>query len=98
MANLNLAGWTTLVDWKDEKDDDLVRSVSIETTEQWKKLGQSRGSYLEFVYSNDASRDQSPLATYGPENIQKLKDVARKYDEDQLFQSQQNSGFLLSKV
>ncbi|KAI0385990.1 FAD-binding domain-containing protein [Hypomontagnella monticulosa] len=90
--------WTTLVDWKNAKDDDLVRSVSIETTEQWKKLGQPRNLFLDYIYSNDASRDQNPLASYGAENIKKLKEIALKYDAIQLFQRQQNSGFLLSKT
>ncbi|KAI1085577.1 FAD-binding domain-containing protein [Whalleya microplaca] len=53
---------------------------------------------LPFLFMNDASRDQNPLASYGPENVEKLRQISRKYDEDQLFQNQQNDGFLLSKV
>ncbi|KAK7908652.1 fad linked oxidase-like protein [Apiospora marii] len=90
--------WTTLVDWTDPKDDEKVRSVSIETTEQWKKLGQERGLHLPFLYMNDASRDQNPLATYGAENIARLKEISLKYDPTQLFQKHQNGGFLLSNV
>ncbi|KAK7952544.1 6-hydroxy-D-nicotine oxidase [Apiospora aurea] len=91
-------GWTTLVDWADPKDDEKVRSVSIETTEQWKKLGQERGLHIPFLYMNDASRDQNPLATYGAENIARLKEISLKYDPTQLFQKRQNGGFLLSKI
>lgn len=86
------------MDWTDEKDDDLVRSVAIETTETWKRLGQERGLYVPFTYMNDAARDQNPIASYGPENVDRLKKIARKYDPNQLFQKQQNGGFLLSKV
>lgn len=91
-------GWTTLIDWTDEKDDDKVRSVSIETTEQWEKLGKERDLDVPFVYMNDASRDQNPLASYGSDNVAKLKDVSQKYDPKQIFQTLQNSGFLLSKI
>lgn len=38
------------------------------------------------MYSNYASRDQDPLASYGVENLQKPKDIAKKYDVDAVFQ------------
>jgi hypothetical protein len=47
---------------------------------------------------NDASRDQNPLASYGKDNVQKLKTVAAKYDPSQVFQKLQNGGFLLSRI
>ncbi|KAI1776756.1 FAD-binding domain-containing protein [Hypoxylon cercidicola] len=90
--------WTTLVDWTSASDDDTVRSVSIDTTEAWKTLSQERGLDLSFIFTNDASRDQNPLASYGKENVSKLKRIALKYDESQFFQKQQHDGFLLSKV
>jgi Berberine and berberine like. len=91
-------GWTTIVDWDNEKDDDLVRSVSIETSAQWKKLAQERGLDVDFVYMNDASRDQNPIASYRSTNVHRLQQVARKYDPKQVFQRLQNDGFLISKV
>lgn len=75
-----------------------MRSVSIETTEHWKTLGQERGLHLPFLFMNDASRDQDPLASYGQDNLAKLRRIARKYDPAQVFQKQQNGGFLLSKA
>ncbi|RYP05144.1 hypothetical protein DL764_003998 [Monosporascus ibericus] len=91
-------GWTSLVDGLDEEDDELARSVSITTTARWRELSQERGLDIDFLYMNDASRDQSPLASYGEENVQKLKDVALKYDPTQLFQNLLNGRFLLSKL
>ncbi|KAH8881096.1 FAD-binding domain-containing protein [Thozetella sp. PMI_491] len=90
--------WTSLIDWTEEADDDAVRAVSIATTEQWKNLGEERGLYLPYLYQGDASRDQNPLASYGAENVAKLKEIALKYDPAQVFQKLQNDGFLLSKV
>ncbi|KAH7322477.1 hypothetical protein B0I35DRAFT_449921 [Stachybotrys elegans] len=90
--------WTTLVDWQDAADDDLVRSVSIETTTQWAKSAIAADSGLQFLYLNDASRDQSPLVGYGGGNIVRLQRVAAKYDPKRLFQTLQNGGFLLSKA
>lgn len=91
-------GWTTLVDWENVVDDETVRSVSISTSEKWKELGKERGLYLDYLYLNDASKDQSPIATYGAANVDKLKTIALKYDPDQLFQNLQNDGFLIRNI
>lgn len=79
--------------WQDAADDDVVRNVSIATTKQWQ-----RGSEIGFLFMNDCSRDQDPLAQYGADNVAKLKAISRKYDPDQVFQSLQNNGVLLRKV
>lgn len=96
--NLTITGWTTLIDWENEADDDIVRSVSIRFTERWEKRGQELGVYLPFVYMNDASRDQNPLASYGSKNLARLVKVSQKYDSKRVFQTLQNDGFLLSKL
>ncbi|CAG8980498.1 hypothetical protein HYALB_00013099 [Hymenoscyphus albidus] len=90
--------WTTLIDWKDASDDTVVRQVSIDTANEWERLAKARGLWLPHLFMNDASRDQNPVASYGTDNIQKLKNIALKYDPSQLFQKLQNSGFLLSQV
>ena len=56
------------------------------------------GVYLPYKYSNYAAWDQDPLASYGAENVRRLKEVARKYDPEGVFQTLQNGGWLLSKV
>ncbi|KAK8100142.1 fad linked oxidase-like protein [Apiospora kogelbergensis] len=90
--------WTTLVDWNDAKDDEMARSASIATTARWKEVSRERGLDVDFLYMNDASRDQNPLAGYGEKNIARLKEVALKYDPSQVFQNLQNGGFLLSRL
>ncbi|KAI1178067.1 FAD-binding domain-containing protein [Nemania sp. FL0916] len=90
--------WTTIIDWESEDDDDLVRSVSIETTTLYEELSKERGLDVPFIFMNDASQDQNPLESYGPESISRLKDISQKYDKKQVFQNLQNDGFLLSKL
>ncbi|KAF5027020.1 hypothetical protein F66182_895 [Fusarium sp. NRRL 66182] len=90
--------WTTLIDWENAADDDLVRSVSIDTTNEWQKLAKERGTFIPFLFMNDASRDQNPLASYGAANVARLKGIAKKFDRNQVFQRLQNGGFLLSKA
>jgi hypothetical protein len=90
-----LLGWTTLVDWTDAADDAEVRAVPIAVTEAWKQQSEQRGLDIPFIFTNDASRDQNPIASYGAANVQKLKEIAEKYDPGKVFQNQQNEGFLL---
>lgn len=58
----------------------------------------SGGLSVPFVFMNDASRDQDPLATYGSDNLARLKAVAAKYDPSWVFQMLQNGGFLLGRA
>ncbi|KAF2012412.1 FAD-binding domain-containing protein, partial [Aaosphaeria arxii CBS 175.79] len=88
--------WTTLIDWDDPADDDIVREAAIAVSEKWVEISETNGSNLDFIYMNDASRDQDPLGTYSKDSIQKLQRVAKHYDPSGIFQTLQNHGFLLS--
>lgn len=50
-----------------------------------------------FLYSY-ADKTQSPLSTYGAENIAFMKNVAAKYDPKGVFQTHQPGGFKLANV
>ncbi|CAG8979684.1 hypothetical protein HYALB_00003915 [Hymenoscyphus albidus] len=98
MVNKPQQWWTTVVDWSSASQDAAVRDPVIAVGEKWKSAGQARGSYVPLIYMGDGSRDQNPLASYGTENLNKLKATAKKYDPRELFQTMQQSGFLLSKA
>nr|ANM86476.1 putative 6-hydroxy-D-nicotine oxidase [Cladonia uncialis subsp. uncialis] len=53
---------------------------------------------LDWIYMNYADKSQNPLASYGPENVKKLKDAAAKYDPEQVFQKLCPGGFKISKA
>jgi hypothetical protein len=86
------------VDWRDAADDAAVRAVPIAVTDTWKQQSTQRGLDIPFIFTNDASRDQNPLASYGSANVQKLKTIAAKYDPRGVFQNLQSGGFLLKNV
>ncbi|KAH3948470.1 hypothetical protein HBI56_121770 [Parastagonospora nodorum] len=90
--------WTTLVDWTDPADDNAVRAVPIAVTEAWERLSKQRGLDVPFIFANDSSRDQNPIASYGEGNVRKLKEIAEKYDPGRVFQEQQCGGFLLKDL
>lgn len=75
-----------------------MRAVPIAVTDAWKQQSKQRGLDIPFIFTNDASRDQNPIAGYGAANVQKLKTIAKKYDPSQLFQNQQSGGFLLKNA
>lgn len=41
---------------------------------------------------------KDPLASYGPENVAKIRAAATKYDPKQVFQKRVPGGFKISKV
>ncbi|CAN9482313.1 unnamed protein product [Alternaria alternata] len=90
--------WTTLVDWTAAADDAAVRAVPIAVTDTMEQLSKERGLDVPFIFTNDASRDQNPIASYGAANVQKLKGIAKKYDPERVFQNQQSGGFLLKDL
>jgi hypothetical protein len=53
---------------------------------------------VPYKYSNYSSRDQDPLASYGEENLGKLKEIAGRYDPEGVFQVLQNGGWLVSRA
>ncbi|RDW77834.1 hypothetical protein BP6252_05887 [Coleophoma cylindrospora] len=86
-----------MVDYKHAADEVRVRKSAREIVDTAVKISKRNGTYLPFIYSNYASQDQDPLASYGPENLLKLRSIAEKYDIDAVFQKLQNGGWLVSK-
>ena len=52
----------------------------------------------DFVYLNYADPSQSPLASYGEDNVKLMKEVAAEYDPQQVFQKLCPGGYKLIDV
>lgn len=87
-----------MADWKNAHDTDVVRASCKAIVDKCEEISKRNGTYLPFRYANYASVDQNPLSTYGADNLQKLKDIALKYDPDGVFQKLQNGGWLVSRT
>lgn len=87
-----------MADWKNPADEETVRQSVRTIVDKGEEISKKNGTYIPFKYANYASRDQNPLATYGPDNLAKLKEIALKYDADEVFQKLQNGGWLLSRT
>ncbi|KNG90990.1 hypothetical protein ANOM_000680 [Aspergillus nomiae NRRL 13137] len=90
--------WFLVVaDWNDPADGDRVRQAMRRIVDAAEATAKANGTYLPYQYCNYAARDQDPLASYGAENVARLKAVASKYDPDGVFQTLQSGGWLLSR-
>ncbi|CAL5875166.1 uncharacterized protein PFLUO_LOCUS9470 [Penicillium psychrofluorescens] len=87
-----------MMDWSNPEDEATMLEASHKIVDQAEAVAKKNGTYVDFKYSNYCSRDQDPLATYGSENLSKLRSVAREVDPRGIFQTLQNDGWLLSKT
>ncbi|KAG2420464.1 hypothetical protein HFD88_000076 [Aspergillus terreus] len=87
-----------MADYKQVEHEERVREGVRKIVDAAETTAKKNGTYLPYQYANYASRDQDPLASYGPENLQKLKNIALKYDPEGIFQTLQHGGWLVSKA
>ncbi|OQE32472.1 hypothetical protein PENFLA_c001G10066 [Penicillium flavigenum] len=84
--------------WKDEADDGLFNQLANSALEELTTYSKSIGADNEFIYLNYANSNQNPLSSYGPENVEYIRTVAKKYDQTGVFQNQVPGGFKISAV
>ncbi|KAF9772511.1 hypothetical protein IL306_009775 [Fusarium sp. DS 682] len=84
--------------WRNRSDDDAVYSWISDILETVTKEAKARGVNSDYVYMNYASQYQDVIASYGVENKAKLKNIARKYDPQQVFQQLQPGYFKLDRA
>jgi hypothetical protein len=72
--------------WKHEKDDEVVFNLINRISDMVVEEGKRRVLCKEFKYMNYGSASQDVLKGYGEESYKRLKEIAMKYDPDQVFQ------------
>ncbi|RYP18794.1 hypothetical protein DL765_003729 [Monosporascus sp. GIB2] len=79
--------WLALdVAWWNEADDDVAYDATEALLAKINKEAKADGAFLDYIFINDASDRQPVLASYGSENVQKLRNVQRAYDPAGIFQ------------
>ncbi|KAF2715752.1 FAD binding domain-containing protein [Pleomassaria siparia CBS 279.74] len=84
--------------WEGSEQDALFQSQGAYLVDEIKQFAASIGATVEYLYLNYADITQDPLASYGKENVKKLKAVGSKYDPSGVFQNLVPGGFKLSNV
>lgn len=65
---------------------------------QMQAFASSVEGLVDWQYLNYADSYQDPLASYGAENVAKIRAVAAKYDPTGVFQTKSPTGFKISRV
>ncbi|GKZ23469.1 hypothetical protein AbraIFM66951_008503 [Aspergillus brasiliensis] len=88
--------WMVLdIGWSLEDDDGRAHNATAGVRAEMEALSRQEGSYVEYIFMNDASWDQPVIAHYGEESVRKLRDVQRRYDPLRVFQRLVPGGFKL---
>ncbi|TVY81095.1 FAD-dependent monooxygenase yanF [Lachnellula suecica] len=87
-----------LADYKNADDEETIIKSVRTIVDRAEEVSKKNGTYLPFKYANYSSRDQNALASYGAENLARLREIALKYDAEEIFQRLQNGGWLVSKA
>ncbi|KAL8919701.1 MAG: hypothetical protein Q9208_006654 [Pyrenodesmia sp. 3 TL-2023] len=82
--------------WSGAQYDAKIREVTVEVIGRLQGYLKSVNALKEFQYLNYAYQDQDPIGSYGPANVQKIKDASTKYDPLQVFQKLVPGGFKLA--
>jgi hypothetical protein len=76
----------------------LFNQLANKALEELTTYSKSIGADNEYIYLNYANSNQDPLSTYGSENVEYIRAVAKKYDQTGVFQTQVPGGFKISAV
>ena len=90
--------WSVLAEWDSPADVATMRNTMAHMAEFMTKESKAVGKYLPYKFANDASRIQNVMASYGTENLARMKTVSRKFDRDQVFQTLQGGGWRISSA
>lgn len=90
--------WQTYLAWKEPSLDDQFHSWGLEFIDELNSFAESKDAGNPFIYLDYAYKSQDPLASYGEENLKKMKEVAKKYDPEEVFQIMVPGGFKLSRA
>jgi len=81
--------------WVNAADDEVVLGAYINWLAKATARAKELGLYHRYLYMNYASQFQDPIRGYGDSNRARLRDVAKKYDPDGVFQLLQPGYFKL---
>lgn len=79
--------------WWSPEDDEKAHDATSAMIEQIEDAAKEDGSYLEYIFMNDASYDQDVIGHYGKENVARLQEVQKMYDPDLVFRKLVPGGF-----
>jgi hypothetical protein len=86
------------ISWQGAEQDALFQTAGADLVNRIRDYAESIGVGNPYLYLDYADITQDPLASYGTENVEKMKAAAKKYDPFGVFQKLVPGGFKISKV
>ncbi|KAF2033559.1 FAD-binding domain-containing protein [Setomelanomma holmii] len=83
---------------KTADEEALARPLLASYGKQMQDFAASKNGLVDWQFMNYADREQDPLASYGSENVEKIRAAARKVDPQGIFQTKAPGGFKISRV
>ncbi|KAK7178807.1 Bifunctional solanapyrone synthase 4 [Paraphaeosphaeria sporulosa] len=82
--------------WQNTEDDEVVEKFSINTLGRLDELAGAANLSYPFTFLNDAGRSQKVFGQYGGgKSLPRMRDIARAYDPEGVFQKLNKGGFKL---
>lgn len=81
--------------WTDRGKDDLVIGVLRRMIDRSVERSQALGAFHPYIYMNYAAKEQRVYEGYGEENLERLREVSRKWDPEWVFHRLQPGYFTL---
>jgi len=91
----NLVILDLTIQWANTADDVVVNKAAKEFIAAVTARARQLGILNEYIYLNYALQSQDPIASYGADNLRFLREVSRRYDPKQVFQTLVPGGFKL---
>jgi FAD/FMN-containing dehydrogenase len=95
MLNLTFTVLLLSASWADTASTKAVQDATRHVMSLLEACAEKKGLLLKFQYLNYAAAYQTPLESYGEENLNFLRGVSREYDPKGVFQKQIPGGFKL---
>lgn len=88
----------TYLAWNGAEQDNFFQSTGNSLISDLNDYAKSIGKSNPFIYLDYAYKTQNPLEGYGEVNVKKIRDTAKKYDPQGVFQTMVPGGFKISSV
>lgn len=85
--------FSTAAGWILPQNDTTIYNATKTVQLEVEKISKKEGKFLDFVFMNDAFRDQNPIETYPEKNQERMREIALKYDPQRLFKELVPGGF-----
>jgi hypothetical protein len=83
---------------KTADEEAIARPLLRSYGEKMQEFAASKNGLVDWQFMNYADAYQDPLASYGSENVEKIRAAARKFDPQGIFQTKAPGGFKISRA